>query len=122
MASKNRIQPPSKILHFFNTPPGLESKDVEELFTDHGSPAPKCVKLFPSKTGRSSSGLIEFETLSDALEALVSCNHQPVPYPNGKFPYIMKLCFSSSHSVRRTIRMSSDRMDILSAKRMITSS
>ena len=22
MASKNRIQPPSKILHFFNTPPG----------------------------------------------------------------------------------------------------
>ena len=23
MASKNRIQPPSKILHFFNTPPGM---------------------------------------------------------------------------------------------------
>ena len=120
MASKNRIQPPSKILHFFNTPPGLESKDVEELFTDHGSPAPKCVKLFPSKTERSSSGLIEFETLGDALEALVSCNHQPVPNPNGKFPYIMKLCFSSSRSIPTTIRMPSERMELISTKRMIT--
>jgi heterogeneous nuclear ribonucleoprotein L len=120
MASKNRIQPPSKILHFFNTPPGLESKDVEELFTDHGSPAPKCVKLFPSKTERSSSGLIEFETLGDALEALVSCNHQPVPNPNGKFPYIMKLCFSSSRSIPTTIRMPSERMELITTKRMIT--
>jgi heterogeneous nuclear ribonucleoprotein L len=32
MASKNRIQPPSKILHFFNTPPGLESSDIETIF------------------------------------------------------------------------------------------
>ena len=119
MASKNRIQPPSKILHFFNTPPGLESKDVEELFTEHGSPAPKCVKLFPSKTERSSSGLIEFETLGDALEALVSCNHQPVPNPNGKFPYIMKLCFSSSRSIPTTIRMPTDRIELITAKRMI---
>ena len=104
MASKNRIQPPSKILHFFNTPPGLEAEDIESLFTNHGSPKPKCVKMFPSKTERSSSGLIEFESLSDALEGLVICNHQPVPNPNGKFPYIMKLCFSSSRSIPTTIR------------------
>lgn len=104
MASKNRIQPPSKILHFFNTPPGLEAEDIETLFTNQGSPKPKCVKMFPSKTERSSSGLIEFESLSDALEGLVICNHQPVANPNGKFPYIMKLCFSSSRSIPTTIR------------------
>jgi len=104
MASKNRIQPPSKILHFFNTPPGLEADNIETLFTEHGSPKPKCVKMFPSKTERSSSGLIEFESLSDALEGLVICNHQPVANPNGKFPYIMKLCFSSSRSIPATIR------------------
>ena len=104
MASKNRIQPPSKILHFFNTPPGLEAEDIEALFTNHGSPKPKCVKMFPSKTERSSSGLIEFESLADALEGLVICNHQPVANPNGKFPYIMKLCFSSSRSIPTTIR------------------
>ena len=103
MASKNRIQPPSKILHFFNTPPGLEADNIETLFTEHGSPKPKCVKMFPSKTERSSSGLIEFESLSDALEGLVICNHQPVANPNGKFPYIMKLCFSSSRSIPVTI-------------------
>ena len=73
---------------------GLESSDIDAIFVANGSPKPKCVKMFPSKTERSSSGLIEFETLNDALEGLVVCNHQPIPNPNGKFPYIMKLCFS----------------------------
>jgi heterogeneous nuclear ribonucleoprotein L len=99
MASKNRIQPPSKILHFFNTPPGLEAADIEELFLRQGAPKPKCVKMFPSKTDRSSSGLIEFESLCQALEALVVANHVPVDNPSGKFPYIMKLCFSSSKAI-----------------------
>lgn len=104
MASKNRIQPPSKILHFFNTPPGLDEHEVEKLFVDNGAPQPKCVKMFPSKTERSSSGLIEFLNQSDALEGLVCCNHLPVNNPSGKFPYIMKLCFSSSRNIPTTIR------------------
>ena len=103
MAAKNRIQPPSKILHFFNTPPGLEATDIEELFLSHNTPRPKCIKMFPSKTDRSSSGLIEFETLSDALESLVIANHVPVDNPSGKFPYIMKLCFSSSRAIPAVI-------------------
>merc|ERR1719412_2428892 len=61
MASKNRIQPPSKILHFFDTPPGLEAADIEE--------------------------------------SLLIANHVPVDNPTGKFPYIMKLCFSSSKAI-----------------------
>ena len=31
MASKNRIQPPSKILHFFNTPPGTLFNTINKL-------------------------------------------------------------------------------------------
>ena len=104
MASKNRIQPPSKILHFFNTPPGLDEHEIEKLFMEHGTPQPKCVKMFPSKTDRSSSGLIEFVNQSDALEGLVCCNHLPVNNPSGKFPYIMKLCFSSSRNIPATMR------------------
>ena len=104
MASKNRIQPPSKILHFFNTPPGLDEHEVEKLFMEHGAPQPKCVKMFPSKTDRSSSGLIEFINQSDALEGLVCCYHLPVNNPSGKFPYIMKLCFSSSRNIPATMR------------------
>ena len=103
MASKNRIQPPSKILHFFNTPPGLEVRDMEDLFLAAGAPRPKCIKLFPSKTERSSSGLIEFETLAESLESLVVANHMAVENPSGKFPYIMKLCFSSSKAIPAVI-------------------
>lgn len=103
MASKNRIQPPSKILHFFNTPPGLEVRDIEDIFLAAGAPRPKCIKLFPSKTERSSSGLIEFETLAESLESLVMANHMPVDNPSGKFPYIMKLCFSSSKAIPAVI-------------------
>lgn len=104
MASKNRIQPPTKILHFFNTPPTLADYDVEKLFVDQGLSHPKSIKIFPSKTDRSSSGLVEFETQSDALEAIVCCNHLPINNPAGKFPYIMKLCFSSSKNITTPVR------------------
>ena len=91
MTSKNRIQEPSKILHFFNLP-WLESSDINANFVTNGAPKPKVIKMFPLKKERSpSSGLIEFETLPDALEGLIICNHQPIPNHTG----IMKLCFSS---------------------------
>ncbi len=104
MASKNRIQPPTKILHFFNTPPSLDESHILKLFAECGIPQPKCIKLFPSKTDRSSSGLVEFFNQSDALECLVCCNHLPVNSPGGKFPFIMKLCFSSSKNIPTTMR------------------
>ncbi|XP_059480129.1 heterogeneous nuclear ribonucleoprotein L isoform X2 [Neocloeon triangulifer] len=103
MASKNRIQPPSKILHFFNTPPSLTEEQLKEVFENSGVGDPKTIKLFPSKTERSSSGLLEFDSISDALDALMMCNHLPIQNPNGKFPYIMKLCFSSSRQIPSTI-------------------
>ncbi|XP_050719871.1 heterogeneous nuclear ribonucleoprotein L-like isoform X4 [Eriocheir sinensis] len=99
MASKNRIQPPSKILHFFNTPPGLDEETLKQVFMEGEVVEPKSIKLFPSKTERSSSGLLEFNNISEALEALVVGNHAPIPNPNSKFPFIMKLCFSSSRHI-----------------------
>ncbi|CAL4059557.1 unnamed protein product [Meganyctiphanes norvegica] len=99
MASKNRIQPPSKILHFFNTPPGLQEEQLNQVFLDADITPPKSIKLFPSKTERSSSGLLEFTNISEALEGLVTSNHAPIPNPSSKFPFIMKLCFSSSRHI-----------------------
>lgn len=97
-ASKNRILAPSKILHFFNAPFGISEDEMKAVFEDKEVTAPSSVKLFESKnkSERSSSGLIEFETISEALEGLALCNHVPISNPNGKFPYILKLCFSSS--------------------------
>ncbi|XP_071450320.1 heterogeneous nuclear ribonucleoprotein L-like isoform X4 [Hetaerina americana] len=113
MASKNRIQPPSKILHFFNTPPNLTEERLKEVFDDLGVSPPKTIKLFPSKTERSSSGLMEFDNISQSLEALMICNHAPIQNPipahhfspDGKFPYIMKLCFSSSRQIPNSLQM-----------------
>jgi len=104
MASKNRIQPPTKILHFFNTPTSLNEYEIKKLFVDQGIDHPKSVKIFPSKTDRSSSGLIEFSTQSDALEGIVCCNHLPVNNPDAKFPYTMKLCFSSTKNITTSVR------------------
>nr|CAD7438480.1 unnamed protein product [Timema bartmani] len=50
MASKNRIQPPSKILHFFNTPPNLTDEMLNKVFEEHNVTPPKTIKLFPLKS------------------------------------------------------------------------
>ena len=42
-------------------------------------------------------------TLADMVASLVMANHVPVQNPNGKFPYIMKLCFSSSKAIPAVI-------------------
>lgn len=97
-ASKNRIQPPSKILHFFNTPPGLTEDQLIGIFNIKEVPATS-VRLFPLKTERSSSGLIEFPNIAQAVCAIMKCNHLPIEGKGTKFPFIMKLCFSSSKSM-----------------------
>ena len=51
-------------LSFFTL--GLESSDIDAIFVANGSPKPKCVKMFPSKTERSSSGM-GFSTVVIAL-------------------------------------------------------
>jgi len=104
MASKNRIQPPSKILHFFNTPPHMTEEMLGKVFEEKEAPCPKTIKLFPLKSDRSSSGLLEFEDVGDALMALMLCNHAGIQSPGGKFPYTMKLCFSSSRSIPNSLR------------------
>ncbi|VEN59055.1 unnamed protein product, partial [Callosobruchus maculatus] len=109
MASKNRIQPPSKILHFFNTPPHVTEAELIQVFKDYDVVAPKAVKLFPMKSERSSSGLLEFENTMEAVAAVMACNHAAIESPGTKFPFIMKLCFSSSRSM--TIRNGDNSMD-----------
>ncbi|KAK9759260.1 hypothetical protein QE152_g126 [Popillia japonica] len=99
MASKNRIQPPSKILHFFNTPPQVTEEELIQVFKDYDVIPPKAVKLFPMKSERSSSGLLEFENTTEAVAAVMACNHAAIESPGTKFPFIMKLCFSSSRSM-----------------------
>ncbi|XP_043202306.1 heterogeneous nuclear ribonucleoprotein L-like isoform X3 [Amphibalanus amphitrite] len=98
MASKNRIQAPSKVLHFFNMPPQLAPSELTEIFQSAGAATPLSANIFPSKTERSSSGLVEFRSTEEAVEALVVSNHKSIPRSSSKFPFTMKLCFSSSRA------------------------
>ncbi|XP_029637625.1 heterogeneous nuclear ribonucleoprotein L isoform X2 [Octopus sinensis] len=94
-ASKNRIQGPAKVLHYFNAPPNITEDEICQVFTDAGAKSPVRIKQFPSRTERSSTGLVEFETKADAIEGLVACNHQSIPNPS-KNPFVFKLCFSQT--------------------------
>merc|ERR1719400_781616 len=92
-AAKNRIIPPTQILHFYNVPK-MEDEEMEALFVDKGSSTPNKIKWFPAKSDKSVSGLVEFDNVQEACEALVMVNHTEIEGTNKKYPYCMKLCFS----------------------------
>ncbi|XKL67567.1 hypothetical protein PGB90_003058 [Kerria lacca] len=74
---KNRIQPPSRVCTFAGGVDGIV---------------------------RSSTGLVEFKSVPESVEALMTCNHLPVKSQGNKFPYIMKLCFSAAKSINHIPR------------------
>ncbi|XP_041985949.1 heterogeneous nuclear ribonucleoprotein L isoform X2 [Aricia agestis] len=96
---KNRIQPPSKVVHFFNTPPDVSDEQLLAVFHEYGVAPPHTVSKFPLKSERSSSGLMEFQNISQSVMAIMACNHATIQHPGAKFPFVMKLCFSSSRQI-----------------------
>jgi len=95
-AAKNRIQPPSKCLYYFNAPPKVTEDEIKKVFADAGITAPPKVKQFPSKSEKSSTGLVEWENINEAIEAMSCANHSEIPNPAGKHSYVLRLCFSGS--------------------------
>ncbi|XP_043913411.1 heterogeneous nuclear ribonucleoprotein L-like [Protopterus annectens] len=96
-ASKNIIQPPSCVLHFYNVPLTIEEETFHRLCQDHDVPDFIKYKVFDAKpSAKTLSGLLEWETKTDAIEALTVLNHYQIRVPNGANPYTLKLCFSTS--------------------------
>ncbi|XP_071390750.1 heterogeneous nuclear ribonucleoprotein L isoform X3 [Centroberyx affinis] len=96
-AAKNRIQHPSNVLHFFNGQPDISAEIFNQVCDELGIKSPSNVKLFTGKSERSSSGLLEWESINDAMEALAMMNHFQMKNPSGPYPYTLKLCFSTAH-------------------------
>ncbi|XP_029699197.1 heterogeneous nuclear ribonucleoprotein L isoform X1 [Takifugu rubripes] len=99
-AAKNRIQHPSNVLHFFNAQPDVTPELFSQICEEIGVKAPVNVKMFTGKGGgapsdRSASGLLEWESVSDAMEALALINHYQMKNATGPYPYTLKLCFST---------------------------
>merc|ERR1740129_1600444 len=96
-AAKNRIVPPTKTLHFYNVPK-MDDDDFRELFTQQGATRPLNVKWLPYKNERSVSGIVEFDDVVEASEALVLVNHMKIEGDDPRRPYDMKLCFSPKYN------------------------
>jgi len=98
---KNRFQAPCRMLHFFNAPPTCSINDLQKLLGDAGAPSPSRGTFFAGKaTGKSSSGLLEMATVSNAIEAVALCNHSMYTTEGGTFT--IKLAFSPSSSIPPT--------------------
>ncbi|GAA57625.1 Heteroproteinous nuclear ribonucleoprotein L [Clonorchis sinensis] len=95
VASKSRILEPSRTLHFFNAPLNISPEDMCRVFTDSGAVCPPRVVLFNTKAGQKTSlGLAEWDTLSEALEALILANQRPIHVAELVHPFHLKLAFS----------------------------
>uniref|UniRef100_A0A7N8YQS2 Heterogeneous nuclear ribonucleoprotein L-like n=1 Tax=Mastacembelus armatus TaxID=205130 RepID=A0A7N8YQS2_9TELE len=79
-AAKNRIQHPSNVLHFFNAQPDVTPEVFSQMHVS---------------VDRSASGLLEWESINDAMEALAMMNHYQMKNAAGPYPYTLKLCFST---------------------------
>ncbi|XP_062304197.1 heterogeneous nuclear ribonucleoprotein L-like [Osmerus eperlanus] len=96
-ASKNIIQPPAAVLHFYNVPPCVTQDQLQRLCTEHDVPAFIKFKVFDAKpSSKTISGLLEFDNKTHAVEVLTVLNHHQIRIPNGSNPYTLKLCFSTS--------------------------
>lgn len=98
-SSKNRIFSPTKVLHFFNAPPDFDSEKVKEMCSNCGVEPPVAVKVFPNAS-RSAAGLLEWNSPSQALDALAACNHYVIRDPAAKTIFTVKLAFSSMSSAQ----------------------
>ncbi|XP_041645466.1 heterogeneous nuclear ribonucleoprotein L-like [Cheilinus undulatus] len=96
-ASKNIIQPPSAVLHYYNVPPCVSQDHLLRLCTENDVPGFVKFKMFDAKpSSKTISGLLEFDSKTEAVEVLTVLNHYQIRIPNGSNPYTLKLCFSTS--------------------------
>nr|XP_043901566.1 heterogeneous nuclear ribonucleoprotein L-like [Solea senegalensis] len=95
--SKNIIQPPSAVLHYYNVPPCISQDHLLRLCKEHDVPGFVKFKMFDAKpSSKTISGLLEFDNKTEAVEVLTVLNHYQIRIPNGSNPYTLKLCFSTS--------------------------
>ncbi|VEL25020.1 unnamed protein product, partial [Protopolystoma xenopodis] len=95
VASKCRILEPTRTLHFFNVPLNLTPEDMCRILVDAGAPTPPRIVVFCSKPNQKTSlGLVEWDTIQDALTSLILANHRPIHIAGGTHPFHLKLAFS----------------------------
>ncbi|KAI1240436.1 hypothetical protein IHE44_0008859 [Lamprotornis superbus] len=99
-ASKNIIQPPSCVLHYYNVPLCVTEETFVKLCEDHEVLSFIKYKVFdPKPSAKTLSGLLEWECKTDAVEALTVLNHYQIRVPIWRGGNSRK---ASSFNVKRT--------------------
>lgn len=90
------IQEPSSVVRFYNTPPHMNKELLMDVFNSHNV-KPIEVKFFKVDEGsRSSRGLMEFESIPKAIQAIMLCNNKEIK-SLANATHFMKLCFSTPY-------------------------
>ncbi|KAK6053750.1 hnRNP-L/PTB/hephaestus splicing factor family protein [Cooperia oncophora] len=85
VAARNRLTVPTKVLHWYNAPADMTEEKIRQAsVSSRNAPELKSVTVFLGKTGKSSAGIVELETIEQANEALVLVNHTRVHTPLSK--------------------------------------
>ena len=83
---------------FYNAPPELNEDrlyDVIEIETEEEIKINKMI-IFPVKDGqKSSSGLIEFDNVQQAVTAIGLFNHHTIDSSESSYPFNIKFCFAT---------------------------
>jgi len=71
---------PGRVLHFYNLPADCGPADLKFAVAERSMLVPEEVRIFPSRpdAGRSLSGLMIFESQSEAVDVVAKCNHAQV--------------------------------------------
>jgi heterogeneous nuclear ribonucleoprotein L len=89
MARKNRLLMPTKVLHFYNVL-RVSDEELKACFQEQEAPEPINIKWVEPKEGSratGSSGLLYYDSVEDASDALVLMNHLKLGERNIKLGY-----------------------------------
>ncbi|KAM4042345.1 heterogeneous nuclear ribonucleoprotein L-like isoform 2-T2 [Anomaloglossus baeobatrachus] len=97
--SKNTMQPPSCVVRYYNAPLNTSESDLLKICEQQKVPKFIKHKAFEPRQPfkPSSSGLLEWKTKSEALEAVIVLNHYTIKIPYTLNPYTMKMSFSAAN-------------------------
>lgn len=71
-----------------------------KLTTDEMFCVLRSVSFF-RKGDRNTSGVLEWNSVEEACNALMICNHTVIPSPGDRVPYVLRLAFSNANSSER---------------------
>jgi len=95
LASKCVRKKPSKTVMFYFAPTNFSFDKMREICIGARVEQPVKFFNFPNSKGKpSSSGLLEFSGVSQALECIAKCNHVDLPAVKGKYNTKLRLCFA----------------------------